>query len=56
MRGYIGWDSQHPYLGLKFLGLAASVFGIKNPYAVFGPETSESLRGLLGEAVANLGH
>jgi hypothetical protein len=55
VRGCVGWDSQRPYLGLKILGLAASVFGIKNPYAVFGPETSEALRGL-GEAVVNLGH
>jgi len=38
------------------VGRAASIFGIKNPYAIFGSETSKALRGLFGEAVAYVGH
>ena len=40
---------------LCLVGRAASIFGIKNPYAIFGSETSKALGGLVGEAVANVG-
>ena len=34
---------------LYLMGRAASIFGLKNPYAIFGSETSKALGRLVGE-------